>query len=727
MSIRSFLNKRQPGAKPGTVAALSEHLQAIQVDPEYGGSSITEMAISTESNKETEIALHNVANDLRSLIKDRQQRAGFSFEEYQLDAGVVAGIIAADPRKFAQTKLRTPDHSLTINQTVGIDGAPNRQFSMESYNESDIRQFQKASVVFNLQASVQTPFAKMFFEPIILDPTEAGLTFPITLTMVFNEYMHSTDGTMVKPGRRNVVRGFVNPDILENKLTALVPVVRDTPKGNNTKFFVDKDLIEPKVETLGGGISVVTAPLKVDEEINLIGISQTNRSLNSGMKGFTTTIAPSVRLRKVFAKLGGEVFEIDTYDLPGSVFAPSQQGDTRRVELALDTKSAVIRAETLLENGEKPTENADLWDYNVRVGFFLSGYVMLDVGVIRIAKSMLKLIAVTDQDNKPVSKEVHDKIEEIISRGEIIGYVADASEENLDLRQNGLLIESKSHNMMVTIPYRHPISSISSTYDGITDNDKALSDLVALHHMAADGAAVKRLFEVAKTLKNYTAVPDDEGNYPLLECVGALTGIIPTYFEDEISAVGLVDGTRSANRAEDIKGAILEYIHTVAMQLIEKSEYIAVAKALTGNEGFKPTIIVGTDIVIHSYLTGKFGTDFEREEYNIRFESSVNKDVRGKIFISISNPAQGNATTLNPLGFGNFVYSPELVSNLNKSVDGQTSRYLTVTPRYLHVWNNPILAVITVTDVPELSRKLEYHVNLLNASDIVEKEEEVTP
>lgn len=718
MSIRTYLNKRTGNARPGTIASLSQHLEAIQVESQYAGQEITQAAVSMESNHEQDMIINSVANDLRSLIKDKETKAGFSFEEYQIDAGVIAGIISADPKTLVQSKLRVPEHRGTLNQAAGIDGPLGRQFSMESYNEADIRSFQKSSVIFNLQASAQTPFAKMFYEPILLDPTEAGLTFPITLTLVFNEYMHSTDGSAVKPGRRNVVRGFVNPKILENKLTALVPVVRDSEKGNNTKYFVDPALVAPRQESLGGGIVVNTAPLKVDEEVNLIGISQTNRALNSGIAGFTTTIAPAIRLRSVYAKFGGEVYEIPTYDLPGSVFAPAQQGDSRRVELTLDTRSAVIKAETLLENGEKPTENADLWDYNIRIGFFLTGYVVLDRGATRIGKSITQLVSVTDQNNKPVSKEVQEKIAAIVDAGEIIGYVLDASSENLDLRQNGLLIESKTHNMMVTVPYRHPISSVTSTYEGQTDTDKSLTDLVALHNMAADGAAVERLFEVADTLRNYTAIPDDQGDFPMLECVGALAGIIPTYYEDQISAASLVDGTRSANRAEDIKAALLEYIHVIAMNLIEKSEYIAVAKALTGNDKFKPTIIVGTDIVLHSYLSGKFGCEFEREEYDIKFEKTVNQDVRGKIFISMSHAAEGNSTTLNPLGFGNYIYSPELVSNLNKSVDGQHSRYLTVTPRYLHVWNLPILAVVTVTDVPELAQKLPRNINLLNAAEV---------
>lgn len=724
MSIRNYLATRASGAPKGSIKALSQQLEPVQVESQFGGKEVTRAAVSMEGNvEENNVIIDNVANELRSLIVDRQEKAGFSFEGYQVDAGVIGGIIAADPNTLVSSKLRKDAGAKVLNQAAGVEGPTGRQFSMESYNESDIRSFQKSSVIFNLQASAQTPFAKMFFEPIIVDPMEAGLTFPITLTMVFNEYMHSTDGSAVKPGRRNVVRGFVNPKILENKLTALVPVYRDSEKGNNTKYFVDKALVAPRQESLGGGIVVNTAPLKVDEEVNLIGISQTNRSLNSGIEGYTTTIAPAVRLRSVFVKFGDEAYEIPTYDLPGSVFAPAQQGDTRRVELALDTTSAVIKAETLLVNGEKPTVNAKFWDYNIRLAFFISGYVILDRGQTRITKSATRLVSVTDQNDKPVSKEVFEELQAVIDQGEIFGYVLDASRENLDLRQNGLIIESKSRNMMVTVPYRHPISALASTYEGQIDTDKSLTDIVALHNMAADGHAVERLFEVAHTLKNYTSIADDQGDYPELECVGAMVGVIPTWFEDSISAAKIVDGTRSANRAEDIKGAFLEYIHTVAMHLIEKSEYIAVAKALTGNEGFKPTIIVGTDIVIHSYLTNKFGTDFEREEYDIRFEKSVNQDVRGKIFISISNPVQGSATALNPLGFGNYLYSPELVSNLNKSVDGQTSRYLTVTPRYLHVWNLPILAVITVTDIAELSQKLEYHLNLLNAQEIGGTEE----
>lgn len=712
MSMTKYLAQRSDTAAKGTIKFLSNRLTSIETEG-YGNKALGGLAISQESNEQAMNEINDVAESLRSLIEEKAENSGFSFEAHQIDAAVVGGLVANDPVALYTQALNTPSGSVATLRQGSVDGPSASHFSMESYNDSDIRTFQKATVMFNLLASGQDDFNKTFFPALTIAPTESGITLPATISLVFNDYVRSTSGAISDVGRKNVVRAFVNPEVLTNHTAEVVPVLRTSGDDPSEKYFVDTNLIEPHTRNLGAGITAQTSALKVDVEMDLTAIAQTDKSLNNGVADFTDEIAPAVRLKNVYIQFGADVMKVRTNELVGSQFVPSQQGDDKRVDLIFDTTSAIIRKDTLnVKGAELDASNQLLKDHNIRLAFDMSGFVLLDRGITRVSKGTVKLVSATDANGQTPGEAVLKQIATIVEKSVILGYDLDAYKENLNLRENGLLTESKTYNLLIQVPYRNPISSVASTYRGQLDVDTSLTNLVNLNHLAASAAGVGRVLEVLDIMRNYVHIQDHEGGLPSLDAFASYW-VIPYFYEETIKAASLVDGTRSANRAEDIKGALMEYIHVVAMNMIEKSEYLSAAKALTGNKDFKPTVIVGTDLVLHSYFTGKFGTDIKRDEYDVTFTHTVDKRMRGKIVITLGEAQGSNNGNINPLSFGNFVHSAELVSNQNISKNGQHSRYLTVTPRYIHTWNLPIVAVINVTDVAELARKLQYRVDIV--------------
>jgi hypothetical protein len=94
--------------------------------------------------------------------------------------------------------------------------------------------------------------------------------------------------------------------------------------------------------------------------------------------------------------------------------------------------------------------------------------------------------------------------------------------------------------------------------------------------------------------------------------------------------------------------------------MYRSSEYKAAAAVLTGNTGFKPTVIVGTDPVIYNYLQSDGDLRTLGETFDVRIVSTLDHRVAGKIFLSFGVFDSARNTGINPLNFGNMLWSPEL-------------------------------------------------------------------
>ena len=169
---------------------------------------------------------------------------------------------------------------------------------------------------------------------------------------------------------------------------------------------------------------------------------------------------------------------------------------------------------------------------------------------------------------------------------------------------------------------------------------------------------------------------------------------------------------KSHERAKDIRAALVEKIRYYANEMYRLSEYKAAANALTGNNGMKPTVIVGTDVVLYNYIMLDGDLRTLGETFDVKVVSTLDKRVCGKIFITFGVFDGSRNTTVNPLNFGNMLWSPELTVVMPISRDGQISKELIVTPRYLHMVNLPILTVLDVTGLPEVTGKV--HVEFKN-------------
>jgi hypothetical protein len=173
----------------------------------------------------------------------------------------------------------------------------------------------------------------------------------------------------------------------------------------------------------------------------------------------------------------------------------------------------------------------------------------------------------------------------------------------------------------------------------------------------------------------------------------------------------IVDSLTSTSRVEDLQNAIINKIRDHAYRLYRDSEYKAAADALNGGISPVPTVIIGTDPVLARYLTVTGDLRTLGGQFDVRIVSTLDHRVSGKIFITFGVFDENRNVEPNPLNFGNMAWSPELTLVLPISRDGQISREIAVSPRFLHVSHLPIMAVLTVENVPDVLNKVPLSVN----------------
>lgn len=711
MSIQKLLASRK-SVIIDPIGQLTEKISQVTSSRSFNDEKIGQYAVSTEGlDVNAETLLTNVYNNIETSIKTIAMEYGISTESYQLEAATLSGMLATNPKQVLGSKLKPIGKDAIIMMSGVSDGFAERpQIATEAYDERDNRNAQLYSIIYNLLASRQDDFGETFFPTIVINPNEVGVTLSIKLFFVFNDFKRSVTGSLANFARRNVIRAYANPEILKNELTRAIPVLRNNggADDNSDKFVPIADVPAWNV-SVGNSITVQTGAVKVDSKIDLIGISQTNELLNSGIMGPSDTLDTYIKLDSVFIKVTNgvdiDVIRIQVDETPGSMFTYAPQGNYRRMLLAMDTNSLVLDNETKDVTGLAPASLPELATHKARLQLNISGNVSLDRGDCLVSGGAVSLIALRNSGNQLVSGSVFTTLANKIATAEVIGYTLTAFRANSNIRQRGQLLDSQIEYRVIQVPYRSPLSIIMPVVNVTSDDNTALQTLITTTGIRVSNEAVSELLRAQISLKSYSPVADSSGNLPDINAFGHLY-VKPIYFEDDINLPTTIDSLKSHERIKDIRAALIEKIRYFANEMYRSSEYKAAAAVLTGNTGFKPTIIVGTDPVIYNYLMADGDLRTLGETFDVRIVATLDIRVSGKIFLSFGIFDSARNTGINPLNFGNMLWSPELTIVMPVSRDGQVSKELIVAPRFVHNVNLPIMTVLNVSGLPEVTGKV---------------------
>lgn len=714
MSLDKLLLASRKDVTVNPIGDLAEQLSQVTASRSMSDAKLGALAISTESldSQDGQLVI-NAAKSMESAIMSIAQDLNIAVEAHHVAAATVAGVMATSPRQVLATKLRNPNTEASVISAPVVDGFNERPISLEAYDERENRNAQMHSIIYNLLASRQDEFGESFFPTIMVNAAEVGLVISVKLFYVYNDFKRSVTGALANYGRVNVIRAYADADVLKNEMTRAIPVLR-TGGGaddNSDKFAPATEVPTWSVE-IGGGITVQTSAIKVDQRIDVLGISQTNELLNSGLMGPSDALDAYAKLKTVYLRVTDgtdtDVVPVSVDHLPGALFTYSVQGNSRRMVLNLDSDGLVLDETTRNADGSALKVLTELATHKARIQISLAGSVVLDKAEAIVNRGSVGLSTLRNLAGQLVTGATADALRAKLDTVEVAYVTYEMFRANSNIRQRGQLLDNQTTYQVVQVPYRSPISVIAPVMGVNQEDTSAVQSLVTVTGIRISNDAVTSLQRAAANLRGYKSVALPNGELPELSDLGHYY-VKPTFFHEEINLEATVDSRVSHERLKDIRSSLVEKIRFYANEMYRSSEYQAAALVLTGNLGFKPTVVVGTDPVIANYLNSDGELRTLGEQFDIKVVSTMDSRVKGKIYISFGVFDSNRNTSVNPLNSGNMLYASELVSNLSVARDGQTSNETMVTPRYLHIWNLPVMTELTVTGLPAVINKVAVH------------------
>ena len=666
-------------------------------------------SFATESLHDDELhSLVAAGNELSTALESICSELGIVPTEAQIQAATLAGIAAGD-YKFALSKKNdfpaVSTESMGVVQSFGLaDALDERSFGLEAYAETENRNAVLYSIAYNMQAARQDEFGETWWPTLVITPDNAGFGITVNLMMVFNGVERKISGTFEDFKKRNIIRAVADPTILHKEQTRITPVVRP----QSADKFVAPALIAPATVVIEGE-SIVTAPIATGKKVDILGLSETDSLLATGIQNQTDSLDRTVNLVNTYVKVGDDILKFNVQNLPLSNFTYSTQNNYRVETLNFTTTSVLINKNTKRVDGSDLVTLAGVVtdDLIVRLELNLNGTVNIETGELQVFGNVATVYTVQDNNGNLLDLTIAPAkaIVDAYATAQVIGYDILAYRSNLNRRQLGQFIDVTKYTQLYNVPLRSPITTI---HPASTDDQTDSADVQALlsaTRIRTSNEAVTALVNTAGLLREYVDSRDSIGNGPDLLGVGRFF-VRPTYYEEMIDMAVEVDSLTAVQRPLDIQAALINKIRDVVFRLYRDSEYKAADDALSGGISTPPVVILGTDPVLARYLQVNGDLRTIGGGFDVRVVSTLDPRVEGRVFIGFSKFDENRNVAPNPLNFGNLIWAPELVLTAKISRQGQYSKETVCQPRYLFVTHTPILGLLNVENVPDVLGKL---------------------
>lgn len=665
--------------------------------------SMESMGSLTQSDSQ-EIA--QAQESLRSMLVQSMVN-GAKLTMCQEDAAVVAGTIAFAPTTYLNKSIESAAKlgSMANTNTIvisGFGGLEKRNVDMQAFDERANKNAMVYSMIYNAQASRQDEFGETFFPTVIQTPDQVGYMVSVSLIEVISDIRRDISGSPTNFGRKNIIKAAIDSSILKNDSTKIIPVFR---AGVSDSIFSTD--VGTRTILTSNGESVVTGALKTGVEFDLLGSSQTAASVTAGLYDVTDAIDSAVKLQAIYAKLANnDVFRFDVANIPTATFNNSIQGNARQLTLNFSGTGLRLTAASVNADGSAMNVTAAgvIGTYSVRLKASVFGNINQQEGTTIVnSAGGLTVTAVLDTagNNQSLTAGAGAAIVALFTGSAIVGYDLLAYRTNSNRRSRGQLVDNRVMNYLYSVPILPPISAVRPVMNS-EDNDAALiQTLVATTRTRASNDALAKVLEVRDFLKEYVSSTNSSTDVP--EIFGAARELItPAYLEDNIDCLTDVDSLRSAQRAEDVVGLIVNRIRDFSFRLHQQSGLKAALDTIGGGMASKPLVIIGVDQEIGRYLTILGDTRLVGDHFDHKVVISTNQDMKGKVIITFGATESLTNGVPNPLHFGNMAYMPELTLVIPTSRNGAQLQELSVQPRYLHVANLPVMGVINVSNIDKV-------------------------
>lgn len=657
-----------------------------------------------EASIQAELADHSEACGILSLATESQKIAARS-----------ALLYAANPVEFSRSRMRLGVEQLKslANEytTVSIVGSPVKNLGLEAYDNKDNAAIAPFSYGYNLQAARQDPVGELFFPTVVQPPNMAGIQISTRIFNLQDDVKRSLGGQVTKFNRVNLLKTVIDHTLLRNDQTELVPVVRTGGGANDTTYaFVAPSDVAPYTRVVDG-MSVTTAPLAVNKQIDLMGVSQRDALIAAGLSDQTDSI-DTVRLMAVYLKVPAgadpvaepaSVIKLDVSDQSGTDFEYPIQGNTRELKLNFKATGLKISSSTTNVAGGNIAKLDAMGTNTARISLSLFGDVVQDTGTTEITAGSVTVTRVANSSGQSLSLTtgVGQTVAGLFAGATVIGFDLLPYLSNTNKLQRGQLLDTQEVRQLYNIPLLPPISALRPLNETEANDAAMLSGLVNTTRIRCSKAAITELFRLKDAIKNYINSADSYTEAPDIFGIGRHL-INAEYAEDIYNVADKIDSLTSTDRLADMREVILNRLLDMANKLYVNSAYKVGSDAYHDGVHVKPTVIVATDQYIASYIFRDGDQRTLGDMYNLRVAVDLDNRLKGKFFMSFGQDTAMSSGVPHPLHFGMMAYRPELTVMQPLTRSGRTSMELTVHPSFRHICNCAILGYGEITGIDQV-------------------------
>ena len=636
-----------------------------------------------------------------------------SVEDGSLTESMRAGMIIAvasmeSPGKYHQAALKCADgnfSSESLNSGVGgninvISESDN--FTVESFDETELRNFAGQNILFNVLASQQDAVAEALFPTKVVSPSEGGVEITVDRQEVIQYGDHPTDGSVINIDRKNLLAAFADASILSAESTELIPYARvdNTADAN----FVPDAVIGTVNRTIGD-VSVPTRPLLIGKQMNLLGLSQHPGLIDNGILNASDQISNGAKLKTIYIQMttaaedgiGDGVISFNVSNLTRNQFKKSAEGSGREMVLNFITETLVATSTTTLID-DATLLNTILTTISAgtiataTLGVSLQGNLDLSTGTLSVNASDLHVSNALNAAGESISVDPLQAQIDGLTQFKVVGYDLEARRSNSNWRTDGNVIDSTKYTESHAIPMGYPISVIAPVDD--TQTGSKISAMVNAARIRNSNNAITTLINYAEQLETAkTALA--AGVH--VDIVGAGAHIVTPYFDSEVIDIQAgVTNISSAERGEDVAYVIISAIRDAAFKMYRESNYGPALDIANAGMKTKAKVVIVCDAVVERYLTLPANEKLLGGEMEYEIASTNDSRMNDSIYLTFTRNRPGSEDGLT---FGVHGFIPEMIQRVNVSLNGATTKNDRVIPRSIHIPVLPVLHHITVSNL----------------------------
>lgn len=625
------------------------------------------------------------------------------------EAGAIMAMAAEDPKAYMENRqvqgaegaVATYDANASV-LSGELGTMDDGDVAVESFDEVELKKYMPLSIALNVEASQQDKATELFYRPVIVTPENIGYKFEIRLEKVWSGFKRDAKGKTQENNKRLLLDAIRDASILRGETLKVVPFYQETGAFMNKDLFMAKELLAPVAVDVNG-VSVLTQPLKLNTEVDIIGLSQHPDLVESGRMDETDQLDGYVAIDTIYLQpkdATNEVLAVSLKELTRSKFRKTAEGSGRELGLQFTSNEIVIAHDAKAATGTAVAETTlkAIQDggYDIRLQIKLDGTANTEFGSIEVRGGKVDIVGAY-KDGVAVALD-DDTLKPLLEATKltVVGYTADTNRTNTNARTFGLMVDSDVQYEMYVVRLRSPFS-IQKPIAMDKDNPQIDTLVKAVKAKMTNDAFTTLQSRIDSLVSlvgaNGGVYPSDR--IPQIEGVGKYY-VKPYAKSIEIDMMQVLNSVSSSNKLEDIGGIFRSVLLNEISLANRDSAYFVALQQFHGNE--KAHVAIMTDTYIAQFLNRTGDTRLLGEHFDASVEFSADKRINNRLIMALSRKTNNGEP--DPLAWGNTLYCPEPITNIpHRAKGGAVVGQHQIAPRYVHINNCPVVVEVIVKNL----------------------------